>query len=56
MFYCQTGESTRGLEVEVAYLGNNDFRVEADGLSMDVSLAVYFKVNNYFLFLLEWFV
>lgn len=35
------------MEVKAADLGNHDFRVETDGVSMDVSLAVYSKVNNF---------
>uniref|UniRef100_A0A2N9GFP1 Methylcrotonoyl-CoA carboxylase subunit alpha n=1 Tax=Fagus sylvatica TaxID=28930 RepID=A0A2N9GFP1_FAGSY len=31
------------VEVKATHLGNNDFRVEADGVSMDVSLAIYVK-------------
>lgn len=38
-------ESFPGLEVKVTCIGNHDFRVEADGVNMDVSLAVYSKVN-----------
>jgi hypothetical protein len=33
------------VEVKATHLGNNDFRVEADGVSMDVSLAIYVKVG-----------
>ncbi|XP_021821946.1 methylcrotonoyl-CoA carboxylase subunit alpha, mitochondrial [Prunus avium] len=36
-------ESFPGLEVKVTCIGNHDFRVEADGVNMDVSLAVYSK-------------
>ncbi|XAR61176.1 Methylcrotonoyl-CoA carboxylase [Bertholletia excelsa] len=38
--------SSPGLEVKAEYLGNHDFRVQADGVSMDVSLAVYSKDQN----------
>ena len=33
------------MEVKAAHLGDHEFRVQADGVSMDVSLAVYSKVN-----------
>ncbi|KAK9281063.1 hypothetical protein L1049_003956 [Liquidambar formosana] len=43
-YLIETGESnSQGLEVKAVHLGNHDFRVEADGLKMDVSLAVYSK-------------
>lgn len=35
------------LEVKATCLGDHDFRVEADGVIMDVSLAVYLKVNAF---------
>lgn len=45
-WYLQTGESSSpGFEVKVAHLGDRNFRVQTDGVSMDVSLAVYSKVN-----------
>jgi len=43
-YLIETGENcSPGFEVKATHLGNHDFRVEADGVSMDVSLAVYFK-------------
>ncbi|KAK9984251.1 hypothetical protein SO802_033776 [Lithocarpus litseifolius] len=43
-YLIETGENcSLGFEVKATHLGNHDFRVEADGVSMDVSLAVYFK-------------
>ncbi|XP_057476177.1 methylcrotonoyl-CoA carboxylase subunit alpha, mitochondrial-like isoform X1 [Actinidia eriantha] len=43
-YFIETGESSSpGLEVKVAHLGDHEFRVQADGVSMDVSLAVYSK-------------
>ena len=36
------------MEVKVAHLRDHDLRVQADGLSMDVSLAVYSMVNLVF--------
>lgn len=33
-----------GLKVRARHLHDLDFRVETDGVSMDVSLAAYFKV------------
>lgn len=35
------------LEVKATCVGDHDFRVEADGVIMDVSLAVYSKVNAF---------
>nr|CAN73902.1 hypothetical protein VITISV_024051 [Vitis vinifera] len=37
-------EKSLDREVKVAHLGNSDFRVEVDGVSRDVCLAVYSKV------------
>ncbi|XP_052169885.1 methylcrotonoyl-CoA carboxylase subunit alpha, mitochondrial isoform X2 [Diospyros lotus] len=37
------GNSSSGLEVKSAHLGDHIFRVEADGISMDVNLTVYCK-------------
>ncbi|KAE9460689.1 hypothetical protein C3L33_07472, partial [Rhododendron williamsianum] len=46
-YLIETGESSSpGLEVKVAHLGDRDFRVQTDGASMDVSLAVYSKDRN----------
>ncbi|KAG5514491.1 hypothetical protein RHGRI_035785 [Rhododendron griersonianum] len=46
-YLIETGESSSpGLEVKVAHLGDHDFRVQTDGASMDVSLAVYSKDRN----------
>lgn len=46
-YHIETGESSSpGLEVKVTQLGDSDFRVEADGVSMDVSLAVFSKDRN----------
>ncbi|KAK7857750.1 methylcrotonoyl-CoA carboxylase subunit alpha, mitochondrial isoform X3 [Quercus suber] len=43
-YLIETGENcSPGFEVKATHLGNHDFRVEADDVSMDVSLAVYFK-------------
>ncbi|KAK6260049.1 hypothetical protein SCA6_014523 [Theobroma cacao] len=42
--HIQIGEnSAHSLEVRASHLGNNSFRVEADGVTMHVSLAVYIK-------------
>lgn len=35
-------------EVKATYLGEHKFRVEFDGVSTDVHLAVYNKVNAFF--------
>lgn len=35
------------LEVKASNLGNDNFIVEADGLTMNVSLAVYTKVSMF---------
>ena len=44
--YLQIGEnSAHVLEVKASHLGNDSFRVEADGVTMHVTLAVYTKVN-----------
>ncbi|XP_010259113.1 PREDICTED: methylcrotonoyl-CoA carboxylase subunit alpha, mitochondrial [Nelumbo nucifera] len=41
-YFIERGDGdSRGIEIKVLYLGHHDFRVETDGLSMDVSLAVY---------------
>lgn len=46
IFCFQMGDSdSPALEVRVAHLGHHDFRVDADGLSLDVSLAFYSKVR-----------
>ncbi|PSS06365.1 Methylcrotonoyl-CoA carboxylase subunit alpha like, partial [Actinidia chinensis var. chinensis] len=46
-YFIETGESSSpGLEVKAAHLGDHEFRVQADGVSMDVSLAVYSKDGN----------
>ena len=46
VYALKTGESSSpGLEVKAAHLGDHEFRVQADGVSMDVSLALYSKVN-----------
>ncbi|XP_010652000.1 methylcrotonoyl-CoA carboxylase subunit alpha, mitochondrial isoform X4 [Vitis vinifera] len=43
-YLIETGEeNSPDWEVKVAHLGNSDFRVEVDGVSRDVSLAVYSK-------------
>ncbi|KAK3193734.1 hypothetical protein Dsin_025044 [Dipteronia sinensis] len=43
-YLIETGEDgSPGLEVKTTHLGDHDFRVEADGVSMDVNLAVYTK-------------
>lgn len=48
IIYLQTGENNSpGLEVKTTYLDNHDFRIEVDGVIMDVSLAVYSKVNSF---------
>ncbi|KAJ7977355.1 Biotin carboxylase [Quillaja saponaria] len=39
------GNGTAILEVKVAYLGNHGFRVEADGVSKEVNLAVYSEAH-----------
>lgn len=45
----QTKEKANpGLEVKATKLGNHEFRVEVDGVIMDVRLAVYSKVNQFF--------
>lgn len=45
LVYLQTGENNfPGLEVKATSLDDHDFRVEVDGIIMDVSLAVYTKV------------
>ena len=44
--HLQIGEnSAHVLEVKASHLGNDSFRVEADGVTMHVTLAVYTKVN-----------
>lgn len=44
----QTGEeNSPGWEVKVTHLGNSDFRVNVDGVSSDVSLAIYSKVSPF---------
>lgn len=46
LVYLQAGENNfPGLEVKATHLDNHNFRVEVDGMIMDVSLAVYTKVN-----------
>lgn len=46
--HIQMGEGgLHGSEVKVACLSEHDFRVESDGVSTDVSLAVYTKVNAF---------
>ena len=53
LMFFQTGESSSpSLEVKVEHRGNLDFRVEADGMNMDVNLAVYSKVKFHVLFFL----
>ncbi|XVF32528.1 hypothetical protein REPUB_Repub17cG0090400 [Reevesia pubescens] len=43
-YFIQIGEnSAHSLEVKASHLGNDSFRVEADGVTMHVSLAVYTK-------------
>ncbi|XWS31534.1 hypothetical protein CRYUN_Cryun23aG0084800 [Craigia yunnanensis] len=43
-YFIQIGEnSAHVLEVKASHLGNDSFRVEADGVTMHVSLAVYTK-------------
>ncbi|XVF80824.1 hypothetical protein PTKIN_Ptkin15bG0106300 [Pterospermum kingtungense] len=43
-YFIQIGEnSAHSSEVKVSHLGDNSFRVEADGVTNDVSLAVYAK-------------
>lgn len=50
----QTGDDdSPGLEVKTSQLGEHDFRVEADGMSTEISLAVYTKVNTFFLMLIK---
>ncbi|WKA04985.1 hypothetical protein VitviT2T_022978 [Vitis vinifera] len=46
-YLIKTGEEkSLDWEVKVAHLGNSDFRVEVDGVSRDVCLAVYSKHPN----------
>ena len=40
-------DSSPALEVKATWVDDQDFRVEADGVIMDVSLAVYSKVNYF---------
>jgi len=42
----QEGNDSPSLELRVTRAGKCDFRVEAAGLSMSVSLAAYLKVNH----------
>ncbi|XXG65259.1 hypothetical protein AAC387_Pa05g3008 [Persea americana] len=43
-YLIEIGDSdSPALEVRVAHIGHRDFRVDADGLSLDVSLALYSK-------------
>ncbi|KAG5587204.1 hypothetical protein H5410_047638 [Solanum commersonii] len=43
-YLVETGESNSpGLEIQVTQLSNNDYRVEVDGLSLNVCLAAYSK-------------
>lgn len=44
--YMQTEDDS--LEVRATCIGNHVFRVEADGVIMDVTLAVYSQVNDFF--------
>lgn len=46
-------------EVKATYLGEHKFRVEFDGVSTDVHLAVYNKVNAFFKciwWFVDWFI
>lgn len=43
----QTGENgSSAVEVKVTHLGKHKFRVEVDGIIMEVRLAIYSKVNE----------
>ncbi|KAM7496005.1 hypothetical protein LguiA_020419 [Lonicera macranthoides] len=43
-YFIEAGDSSfPSLEVKVAHLGNNDFRVEVNGASMNINLATYLK-------------
>uniref|UniRef100_A0A1D1XSJ0 Methylcrotonoyl-CoA carboxylase subunit alpha, mitochondrial n=2 Tax=Anthurium amnicola TaxID=1678845 RepID=A0A1D1XSJ0_9ARAE len=44
-YLVQIGSEDSGIEVKVTHLGNYDFKVDANGLSTDVSLAIYGKEN-----------
>uniref|UniRef100_M1BPD9 Biotin-containing subunit of methylcrotonyl-CoA carboxylase n=1 Tax=Solanum tuberosum TaxID=4113 RepID=M1BPD9_SOLTU len=47
-YLVETGEiNSPGLEIQVTQLSNNDYRVEVDGLSLNVCLAAYSKVTPY---------
>ncbi|RVW97581.1 hypothetical protein CK203_046488 [Vitis vinifera] len=47
-YLIKTGEEkSLDWEVKVAHLGNSDFRVEVDGVSRDVCLAVYSKAGHF---------
>ncbi|KAF9618529.1 hypothetical protein IFM89_002224 [Coptis chinensis] len=46
-YFVQTGDGDcHGMGIKVLHLGQHNFRVEADGLSMDICLAVYSKENT----------
>lgn len=44
--FLQTGEGRfPAQEVKVAQLGNDDFRIEVDGVSLNISLGIYSEVK-----------